>query len=168
MKSLTALFLIVPYLLFSQIYRDTVYIKIDSKQENMIKNRGFNFGITEKIEDSASYSYSIKIPSDNLFDGDYYYRFSHVISKRSNLIDSLNVYSNPVKKRINICMLKDKKVIDIDFFLKNKQSIVEETLVYFNERNPTEFTFLWIYDEAEIENNEVVLKDVGYWREAYE
>lgn len=142
---------------FAQTVKDTIYIKWDLSNKEMIRSKGKFTHPSLKNRDSLSFTYGLR------FEEKTNVSFLHYIQSQKTIEYFNNSYKNPIKKIVDTSYLRNKKILDIDFFRKNDYKTIEK--IFEGEKRSLEDNpFVWLYDLGEIEGGKVSLKQVWHIR----
>ncbi len=160
MKYFLTIFIFYVQFSYSQIEKDTLIIKFDKSNKEMIHGRGFFYHPKLSDPDSLSFGYVIK----NLYTEQPYtlLKFSHLV--QPNFFTDKNGYVNPIKKEVDTSYLKDKSILDINFFRKKSYGEIIETFEGKDLRSLEDNPFIWIYNVDEIKNGKVPLLQVWFMK----
>ena len=123
----------------------------------MIKSKGKFTHPSLKNRDSLSFTYGLR------FEEKTNVSFLHYIQSQKTIEYFNNSYKNPIKKIVDTSCLRNKKILDIDFFRKNDYNTIEK--IFEGEKRGLEDNpFVWLYDVGEIEGGKVLLRQVWHIR----
>ncbi len=148
----------VNLLLSQNIVRDTTYIKWNDSYSEMSSSKGFNFKIDNKTKDNLSHFYRFKKINFKY----HSINFRHIIMATDSI--SLKMAGeeiiNPIKKTVDSTFLKNKNVLDINYFQNHTYSEI------YNKFKCCDIVF--IFNECKSNRNNIELVQVWLEREINE
>lgn len=134
--------------------KDTIYIKFDDNYVGT-KKESYQFSPNSYI----SYTYFIRQMEEKTF-GDTHFIFSHANRDEKNYKKFGRI--PPIIRKVHNSFLKDKNILDINFFRNTPYLEVCKTF----EKNESweQDVMIFMVDVAEMKNDSIVLREVSFSR----